>query len=118
MQRIPQTLATRPLAAIMNSIFILLTLLLLTTSAWAGALEDLRASGAIGESSTGYVIARNSAAQSEADAINAQRKAIYQEKATAQGVSIDQVGKVYAQEIFKTVPAGTWIQVNGNWLKK
>ena len=97
---------------------ILLGLIFCSTLAWADTLENLRASGAIGESTTGYVVARDSAVQAEADAINAKRKAIYQEKAAAQGVSIDQVGKVYAKEIFQTVPAGTWIQVNGQWVKK
>ena len=95
-----------------------LALIFCATPAWAGTLENLRASGAIGESATGYVVARDSAVLAEADAINAKRKTIYQEKAAVQGVSIDQVGKVYAKEIFQTVPAGTWIQVNGQWIKK
>ncbi len=87
-------------------------------TAWAENLEALRASGAIGESSTGYVVAREGSAQVDAQAINAKRKSIYQEKASAQGVSVDQVGKVYAKEIFSTVPVGTWIQVNGQWMRK
>ncbi len=107
---------TKPLTGIMK--IILLLLALLASSTWAGTLEDLRASGAIGESSTGYAVARNASAQAEVDAINAKRKAIYQEKANAQGISIDQVGQVYAKEIFNNVPAGTWIHVNGNWVKK
>lgn len=115
MQR-TSTIMTKPFWGMMKAI--LLTLIFCAAPAWADTLENLRASGAIGESATGYVVARNSAAQAEADAINAKRKAIYQEKAAAQGVSIDQVGKVYAKEIFQTVPAGTWIQVNGQWIKK
>ncbi len=87
-------------------------------TAWAEDLEALRASGAIGESSTGYVVAREGSAQADVQSINAKRKSIYQEKANAQGVSVDQVGKVYAKEIFNTVPAGTWIQVNGQWMRK
>lgn len=116
MQCIPKLIITKPLLGIMNAI--LLALLFCTAPSWAGALEDLRASGAIGESYTGYVMARDSSAQAEADAINARRKTIYQEKAAVQGVSIDQVGKVYAEEIIRKVPAGTWIQINGQWEKK
>ena len=86
---------------------------------WAGSLGDLRASGALGESASGYVVARDPSATAEVASINKKRKAVYAEKAAAQGVSIDQVGKVYAKEIFKKVPAGTWIQnQQGQWLKK
>ncbi len=99
-------------------IIMFVTFVLFTSVALAASLEELRASGAIGESSTGYVVARDSSARSQADTINAQRREIYQQKAAAQGVSVDQVGKVYAQELFKTLPGGTWIQVNGQWVKK
>jgi uncharacterized protein YdbL (DUF1318 family) len=85
----------------------------------AGSLQDLRASGALGESANGYVVARDPNATAEVASINKKRKAVYAEKAAAQGVSIDQVGKVYAKEISKRVPAGTWIQnQQGQWLKK
>ncbi|TXI26121.1 MAG: DUF1318 domain-containing protein [Nitrosomonas sp.] len=101
---------------IINSI--LLLGLLYAFPAWSDNLERLRASGMIGESASGFVVARDPSAQGEVEAINAKRKAIYQEKAAAQGVSADQVGKVYASELFKKVPAGTWIQLNGQWVKK
>jgi hypothetical protein len=79
----------------------------------------LRASGALGESASGYAVARDPSATAGVASINEERKAVYAEKAAAQGVSIDQVGKVYAQEIIKNVPAGTWIQnEQGQWLKK
>ncbi len=116
MQRIPKMTVKNPLARISGAI--LLALVLCATPAWADALEDLRASGAIGETFEGYVVAREASARAEADAINAKRKAIYQEKAAAQGIDIEQVGKVYAAEIIRKVPAGTWIQVNGQWRKK
>lgn len=97
----------------------LLTLSLYGISSWAANLDQLRATGAIGESVSGYVVARTPSAQTEANAINAQRRSIYQQKAAAQGVSVDQVGKVYAAEILKKVPAGTWIQKeNGQWVQK
>ena len=115
MQHIP-TMTTKPLLGMINAI--LLALILCGAPAWADSLENLRASGAIGESSNGYVIAREPSARAEADAINAQRSAIYQEKAAAQGVDIDQVAKVYAEEIIRKVPPGTWIQINGQWKKK
>ena len=88
-------------------------------TAWAGSLQDLRASGAIGESASGYAVARDPSVTAEVASINEKRKAIYGEKAATQGVSIEQVGKVYAKEIFEKVPAGTWLQnEQGQWLKK
>lgn len=85
----------------------------------AATLQDLRASGALGESASGYAVARDPSAKSDVAAINKKRKAVYAEKAAAQGVSIDQVGKVYAKEIFKNVPSGTWIQnPQGGWAQK
>lgn len=107
------------ITALMKALMIMfVTFAIFTSIASAASLEELRASGAIGESATGYVVARDSGAQSQAETINAQRREIYQQKATAQGVSADQVGKVYAQELFKTLPGGTWIQINGQWTKK
>lgn len=89
------------------------------TTAWAGSLQDLRASGALGESASGYAVARDPGAEAEVNAVNAKRKAVYAKKATAKGVSIEQVGKVYAGEIFKKLPAGTWIQnEQGQWSQK
>ena len=116
MQRIPEMTVKKPLLGISSAILLALTLCI--TPAWADALDDLRASGAIGETFEGYVVAREASAPAEADAINAKRKAIYQEKAAAQGIDIEQVGKVYAAEIIRKVPAGTWIQIDGQWRKK
>ena len=104
MRSISKLVVTKPLLGMMNAL--LLALSLCASFAWADNLESLRASGAIGESHTGYVFARDPAVRAEADAINAKRKIIYQES------------KVYAEEIFKKVPAGTWIQINGQWIKK
>ena len=116
MQRIPEMTVKKPLLGISSAILLALTLCI--TPAWADALDDLRASGAIGETFEGYVVAREASVRAEADAINAKRKAIYQEKAAAQGIDIEQVGKVYAAEIIRKVPAGTWIQIDGQWRKK
>jgi uncharacterized protein YdbL (DUF1318 family) len=116
MQRIPKMTVKKPLAGISGAI--LLALALCATPAWADALDNLRASGMIGETYEGYVVARDASAQAEVDAINAKRKTIYQEKAAAQGIDIEQVGKVYAAEIIRKVPAGTWIQIDGQWRKK
>ncbi len=97
----------------------LLVLSLGWNTALAGSLQDLRASGALGEAASGYVVAREANATAEANAINQKRKVVYSKKATTQGASIEQVGQIYAREIVNQVPAGTWIQNQaGKWLKK
>lgn len=92
---------------------------LLSMPAQAGALDDLRASGAIGERFDGLVEARDPSASGTADTVNAKRRAVYAEKAAAQGVEPSQVGQVYAAEIFKTLPPGSWVmRQGGNWVRK
>jgi len=104
-----------------RSVMMTIVLFLLASgiTAWAGSLQELRASGALGESASGYAVARDPGAAAEVDSINKKRKQVYAEKAAEQGVSIEQVGKVYAKEIFKKVPAGTWLQdEKGKWIQK
>lgn len=85
----------------------------------AQSLNELRASGAIGEAFDGFARARTAGMQNQVDAINAQRRAIYQQRAASQGVSAAQVGRVYAREIFNNAPAGTWfLDESGAWTRK
>ena len=63
------------LLQIINSL--LLIGLLYAAPVWSDNLDQLRASGKIGESANGFAVARDSAVQSEVEAINEKRKAIY-----------------------------------------
>ncbi|GJL86401.1 MAG: hypothetical protein DHS20C03_01100 [Minwuia thermotolerans] len=86
--------------------------------AMAQSLDALRSSGAVGERFDGLVVARDggTATAKFVEGVNAQRLNIYRERAAAQGVSLEQVGRVYAQQIRKSAPRGTWfLQDNGNW---
>ena len=86
--------------------------------AMAQSLDALRSSGAVGERFDGLVVARDGGAATAkfVEGVNAQRLNIYRERAAAQGVSLEQVGRVYAQHIRKSAPRGTWfLQDNGNW---
>ena len=87
--------------------------------ATAQSLDALRASGAVGERFDGYVQARDGSAQGFVDQVNAKRREIYQQRAAAQGVPADQVGRVYAQQILSEAPKGTWfLDPSGNWMQK
>ncbi len=99
--------------------FALTLLAMLGGAAQAQSLDDLRASGAVGERFDGLLVARDSSAKSFVDQVNAQRRKIYGERATAQGVPADQVGRVYAQKIIGDVAPGTWLQKpDGSWIQK
>ncbi len=89
------------------------------SGASAQSLNELRASGVIGERFDGYTVARSGAGSSVANSVNAERRKIYSQRAAQQGVSADQVGRVYARQIFGQAPGGTYfLQENGKWTRK
>jgi len=92
---------------------------LFSGTAWADQLDDLRASGAVGEAFDGFARARDGSAQAFVNNLNEQRRAIYVKRAKDQNVSVDQVGRVYAAQILSKAPKGTWILgENGSWTQK
>jgi uncharacterized protein len=89
----------------------------------APSLDDLRASGAVGERYDGYAVVRAQGAdagiRSLVDSVNAKRRGIYEERAKKQGVPAQEVGKVYALEIAGKAPPGTWLLgEDGKWVQK
>lgn len=102
-----------------------LPLLFAATAAVAQSrtLDAPRANGSVGERYDGYAVVRD-AAQAAAlkplvDGVNAERRKVYTQRAAAEKVPVDQIGRVYAAEIFKSAPAGTWfLQESGQWVKK
>lgn len=88
-------------------------------SAHADQLNDLRLSGAVGEAFDGYARARKESAKDFVISVNKQRRSIYVKRAKKQGVSAGQVGRVYAGQIAKKAPAGTWfLREDGEWEQK
>ena len=93
--------------------------LLSATPARADQLDDLRASGAVGEGFDGFARARDGSASAFVKNLNDQRRAIYVKRAKSEGVSVDQVGRVYAEQIIRKAPKGTWLLgENGQWTQK
>jgi uncharacterized protein YdbL (DUF1318 family) len=92
------------------------------TPALAASLEELRASGVIAERFDGYVEVRgsgNAEAKQIVQTVNAERRKIYSRRAKEQGVSPDQVGRVYAEQIFQKAPAGTYFRrEDGSYIRK
>ena len=101
----------------------MLVYLLCLSAAHAGErLDDLRASGAVGERYDGTAAVRvqgDASIGALVDSVNAKRRAIYEERAKKQGVPAQEVGKVYAQEIAGRAPRGTWLLgEDGKWTQK
>lgn len=88
--------------------------------ALAQSLDELRASGVVGERFDGLLVARQGGApRGVINEVNARRGKIYADRAKQQGVSPDQVGRVYARQIMRQAPAGTWfLDEAGNWRQK
>ncbi|MBE9551995.1 MAG: YdbL family protein [Proteobacteria bacterium] len=89
----------------------------------AQSLNKLRGSGVVGEKFNGLAVVRDAGASSQVRAtvadVNAKRRKIYAKRAAEQGVPVDQVGRVYAKEIFRKAPPGTWfLGEGGRWTKK
>ncbi|MGF1593007.1 MAG: YdbL family protein [Kiloniellaceae bacterium] len=92
---------------------------LLAGTASAQTLDELRASGKIGERYDGFAQARDPSTAEMVTEINAKRREIYQQQADKQGVPLDQVGLVYASELLPKLPAGTWFLTPENeWRRK
>lgn len=104
-----------------------LALLALSLSTWASAqstrlLDGPRAAGTVGERYDGYAVAHGTISPDVAkllDQVNAERRSVYAERAKNTGAPAEAVGKIYAQEIMKSAPAGTWfLGENGQWTRK
>ncbi len=85
----------------------------------AQSLDELRASGAVGERYDGYAQALQSSAAGVVEQVNAKRGQIYAQRASQEGTSADQIGRVYARQIFAKAPRGTkFLQEDGSWITK
>ena len=99
--------------------------LALTGSAHAQSarlLDAPRAQGLVGERYDGFAVVRGAASADVAklvDQVNAERRGVYQQRATAEKAPVEAVGKIYAQQIMQSAPAGTWfLSEAGQWSQK
>lgn len=90
--------------------------------ALAANLDSLRASGVIAERYDGFVeIRRDGTAEARqiVEEVNAKRREIYRKRAEAQNVPVDQVGRVYAEQILEKLPEGVWFRTpDGRYVQK
>ena len=88
----------------------------------ARLLDAPRAAGQVGERYDGYAVARGSVPATVTSIItqvNGQRRTVYEDRARAQGVTAEAVGRIYAAEIIRLAPTGTWfLSEAGVWSQK
>ena len=82
----------------------------------------LKTAGAIGENSHGYLgvvdASKGKGAAALVEAVNADRKALYQKRAAQDNSSLQATESAYAEQWQKKAPAGEWIEKDGKWVKK
>jgi len=85
-------------------------------------LDAPRAQGLVGERYDGYAVVRGAAPPDVValvNSVNAERRAVYAQRAAAQGAPAEAVGKIYAAEIIRSAPKGTWfLSESGQWTQK
>jgi uncharacterized protein YdbL (DUF1318 family) len=85
-------------------------------------IDQLKASGEIGETASGYLAARTGLEASQAallEAENADRRLIYSSIAQRTGQSVEEVGIQRAVRIAGQARSGVWLQKpDGQWIQK
>lgn len=99
---------------------ILLPLLLLTPAASALDLQQAKAQSLVGETPSGYLAAVKPGAEVNAliQDINSRRKAEYQRIAQTNNTPLETVEKLAGKKAIDRTPAGQFVQIGGNWIKK
>ena len=94
--------------------------LALAVPAAAGPLDDAKAAGYVGEQPDGYLGLVRPDAPADVAAlvadINAKRRTHYAEIAAGTASTVDLVGAVVAQKLYKEAPPGHYLLVNGQWV--
>jgi uncharacterized protein YdbL (DUF1318 family) len=89
----------------------------------AGALEDAKAEGLVGERIDGYLGVVDSGApgsvRSMVDQINAEREAKYAEIAKKQGAPVAAVAQIAGKKLIERAPSGEYVMgADGQWRQK
>ncbi len=82
-------------------------------------LEIHESKGILGEDKNGFVVVRSSGADASlqplVEAENADRLIIYQSIARKNGVSLDEIKRIYAAKLQQNAPAGTPVERQSGW---
>lgn len=108
------------------SLLVLLAVALMALASPAAALsptlEKAKKDGVVGEQVNGYLgLVKGSApgdVRKEMDAVNAQRKALYKERAKTKGTDVATYAAVVGKKQVSREPKGNWVRTAKGWQKK
>lgn len=94
-----------------------------TPDSLAADLAGAKASGLVGETAGGYLsVVAGKTVDAATDRlikdINLQRQQQYRTIAQKNNVSLEAVAALAGKKIVEREPAGSWVRVNGEWLRK
>jgi uncharacterized protein YdbL (DUF1318 family) len=95
--------------------------LLCAQPVFALSLEEAKTKGLVGEKSTGYLGAVNTAnpeAQALAEEINKKRRQAYQDIARRDGASVSAVESLAGEKAIEKTKPGNYVEGPGGWMKK
>lgn len=106
---------------IISSVIALILTTIMTTQVWAIDLSQAKNQGLVGETPSGYLAPVGNATpevQALISDINQKRKAVYQQNAKKNKVSLQAVEKIAGKTAIEKTESGHYIRINGNWQKK
>jgi len=99
-----------------------LMVLAVPAAALSPTLEKAKKDGVVGEQVDGYLgLVKGSApgnVRKEMDEVNAQRKALYRERAKAKGTDAATYAAVVGAKQVQREPKGNWVRTGKGWQKK
>ncbi|MGL4724322.1 MAG: YdbL family protein [Scandinavium sp.] len=102
-------------------IMVVLSLSLISQSAFALTLEQARSEGLVGETLSGYLAPLRQDKQTLAlvKQINDARSESYQQLADSNNIPVDEVAKMAGQKLVARAQPGEYVKgINGKWLRK
>ena len=111
----------RFLASVYRPVALIVLLLATTHAAFGLDLATARSRGLVGEVDTGYLAIPPGAtleAKELVESVNKERHAAYVSLAAKNGVTAEVSGQLTFEKRYPSFPAGTWVKIQGKWIKK
>jgi uncharacterized protein len=109
------------LRSLRGPILLIVFLISFSPAVLALDLATARSKGLVGEVDSGYLAIPPGASEEAkplVNTINTERRSAYASLAAKNGVSVEVSGQLTFEKRYPAFPAGTWLQIQGKWLRK